>query len=337
MDAPRPNPRPGTPSRSMVRGPHVETRASGTLPSARMERRDFLVGTLVGVGSGVAVDRVAIHLEDEARKADAQAAQATAAAATLDEPTPPGTPSKAPANIPAKAKIGDVAIGPQPPDGRQASYAQQGEDLILLNLLHSLGIRTPTYLDIGAFHPTISSNTYLFYLLGSRGVLVEPNPAMATMLRKIRPEDTVLNAGVGLGSARTAEYYLFPDRPQLNTFSKEQADEHARSGLRVERMADMPLRSVTEIIDEHFEGAPDLMSIDVEGLDLSILETMDLERTRPVTLCVETLVFGTHGVVGEIADLLRKHDYVIRGGTFVNTIFVDARRLALEHDARREL
>lgn len=297
-----------------------------------MERRDFLVGTLVGVGSGVAVDRVALHLEDEARKADEQAAQA-AAAATPDEPTSPGAPTKA---LP-KTTIGDVAIGPQPPDGRQASYAQQGEDLILLNLLHSLGIQTPSYLDIGAFHPTISSNTYLFYLLGSRGVLVEPNPTMATMLRELRPEDTVLDVGVGLGSARTAEYYLFPDRPQLNTFSKEQAEEHARSGLRIERMADLPLRPVTEIIDEHFEGAPDLISVDVEGLDLSILETMDLEHTRPVALCVETLVFGTHDVVGAIADLLRKHDYVVRGGTFVNTIFVDARRLELEDGARREL
>lgn len=297
-----------------------------------MERRDFLFGTLVGVGSGVAVDRVAMHLENEARRADEAAAAAEAAASAAIEPTAGAEPTTA-----APPKIGDIEIGPQPPDGRQASYAQQGEDLILLNLLHSLGVFKPRYLDIGAYHPTISSNTYLFYLLGARGVLVEPNPAMATMIRELRPRDIVIDAGVGVGEARSAEYFLFPDRPQLNTFSREQAEKHERSGLRVERMSDMPLRPVTEIIDEHFQTAPDLLSIDVEGLDLSILESMDLERTRPLALCVETLVFGTHGVVGEIADLLRKHDYVVRGGTFVNTIFVDGRRLETTEGTRREL
>lgn len=299
-----------------------------------MERRDFLVGTLVGVGGGVAVDRVAVHLEAEAHRANEAAARAEAspgASAEADAATPTAAPPAPPPTI------GDVELGPQPPDGRQVSYAQQGEDLILLNLMHSLGVFKPRYLDIGAFHPTISSNTYLFYLLGARGVLVEPNPAMVKMSRELRPHDTVIHAGVGVGEARSAEYYLVPDRPQLSTFSKAQADEHVRSGLKVQPMADMPLRPVTEIIEEHFETAPDLVSIDVEGLDLAILQSMDLERTRPLALCVETLVFGTHEVVGKVADLLRTHDYVVRGGTFVNTIFVDGRRLQTEPGARREL
>lgn len=290
-----------------------------------MERRDFLVGTLVGVGGGVAVDRVAVHLEDEAKRAEKDAA-ATASESGPSSPEAPPTPA-----------IGDVPLGPQPPDGRQVSYAQQGEDLILLDVLKSLGIAKPRYLDIGAFHPTISSNTYLLYLHGARGVLVEPNPMMATMLRELRPEDTVVNAGVGTGEATRAEYFVFPDRPQLNTFSKEQAEQHAATGLRMERRADMPLRPVTELVQEHFDGAPDLLSIDVEGLDLAILKTLDLEQLRPAVLCVETLVFGTHGVVGAIADLLRQHDYVVRGGSFVNTVFVDGRRLRKGDATRIEL
>ena len=48
----------------------------------------------------------------------------------------------------------------------QLSYAQSGEDLILAHLFYKLNIAKPTYLDIGANHPSFISNTYFFYLRG---------------------------------------------------------------------------------------------------------------------------------------------------------------------------
>ncbi len=37
------------------------------------------------------------------------------------------------------------------------SYAQCGEDLIVSGLFQTLGISQPTYLDLGAHHPTLVS------------------------------------------------------------------------------------------------------------------------------------------------------------------------------------
>ena len=54
--------------------------------------------------------------------------------------------------------------------------AQQGEDLVVRSLCEHLELALRTYLDIGANDPVIGSNTYLPYLDGARGVLVEPNP-----------------------------------------------------------------------------------------------------------------------------------------------------------------
>ncbi len=296
-----------------------------------MERRDFLVGSFVGVGAGVAVDRLAGRLEVETAEAERAAAEERAAAAEQAASQSPATTSGPTAAAEPSASqppgIGEVELGPQPPDGRQVSYAQQGEDLILLGMLETLGITRPRYLDVGAFHPTISSNTFLLYLHGGQGVLVEPNPQMAPLIARARPRDTFVNAGVGIDDARQADYFMLRDRPQLNTFSKAQAERYTRQGLKVERVPDMPLRPIGEIIAEHFDDAPDLLSLDVEGLDLAILKTLDLERIRPAVLCVETLVFETRVIVGEILELLRSKEYVVRGGTFVNTVFVDARRL----------
>ena len=136
--------------------------------------------------------------------------------------------------------------------------------------------------------------------------------------------------GVSVDGSAAADYYVLRDRPQLNTFSREQADRYvAESGPgAIEKVVKMPLRAVNEILAEHFADAPpDLVSIDVEGLDLPLLQTLDFARHRPAVLCVETLVYGTNTQREPTLELLRGHGYAVRAGTFVNTIFVDERRL----------
>jgi FkbM family methyltransferase len=282
-------------------------------------RRAFLLGSLVGVGATAGLTLAAQALRDAAEEAPADAAP--------DAPLSPGTPPPlAPGEIPPLP----TDLGPMAPDGRRLSYAQQGEDLVLQAVFEHLGIARPRYLDIGAFHPTIGSNSFLLYVRGSRGVLVEPNPFMAELLRKARPEDVVLDVGVSVDASTSADYYMLRDRPQLNTFSREQADRYvAESGPgAIEKVVKMPLRAVNEILAEHFADAPpDLVSIDVEGLDLPLLQTLDFARHRPAVFCVETLVYGTNTQREPTLELMRGHGYAMRAGTFVNTIFVDERRL----------
>ena len=52
---------------------------------------------------------------------------------------------------------------------RRASYAEQGEDLILAKMVERLRIERPTFIDIGAYHPVDANNTYLLYERGIRG------------------------------------------------------------------------------------------------------------------------------------------------------------------------
>lgn len=290
--------------------------------SPQMERRDFLSGALVGLGTGA----LATHLA-QTTGAPGEQAPAAVGGPSAVPPDAPDAPVPAGPVIPPAPTI--EQLGPGPPDGRRLSYAQQGEDLILRQLFESLELPRPRYLDIGAFHPSISSNTYLFYVLGARGVLVEPNPHMVALARAARPEDTVLKLGVGVDERAEADFYLIRSRPQLNTFSKQQADRYvAQSGAQaIEAVVQVPLRSVDSIIAEHFADGLDLLSLDVEGLDLAVLKSMDFAAHRPVAICVETKVYGELGIIGELIDLLRAKQYAIRGGTMVNTIFVDEHRL----------
>jgi hypothetical protein len=213
----------------------------------------------------------------------------------------------------------------------QQSFAQEGEDLILENVFAFLDVRRPTYIDIGAHRPILGNNTYLFYRKGSRGVLVEPNPLLTPELRKVRPGDAVLEIGIGARAEdEEVDYYVIDGDGQANTFSEAQVRKLRAANYVVKSVIKRTLVNVNKVLSERFPaGAPDLFSTDTEGYDLTILRSLDFERFRPKAFCIETLA-GLE-VDEAIVDHMRSKDYEVRGGTFVNTIFVDARyRRALE-------
>ena len=150
----------------------------------------------------------------------------------------------------------------------QSGYSQFGEDLIISHLFHGLGIRQPTYLDIGANHPKFISNTYYFYERGSHGVLVEPNPRLSRKLRSARPRDIVLEIGIGSASKTEAELYIFGGVfDGLSTFSKTEATHWETVGMKGhgpishEAVLRVPMVPVNEVIDSQFRGgAPNLLS-----------------------------------------------------------------------------
>lgn len=238
-----------------------------------MQRRDFLTGALTGLATGVALEELAknIHQAPELQ-AGTQLAWHWQYA--------------------------------------QPSFARQGEDVIIKSIFENhLKIAKPSFIDIGAYHPAYSNNTFRMYLDGSRGVLVEPNPAYTELLKAGRPEDKVLNIGIGITDEKEADFYVFDQHSQLNTFSKERADEHiSKYGPAVlKEVIKIPLVNINSVLEQYFEGAPDIFSIDVEGLDLAILETLDFSRFRPALFCVETGVFGCssgHPPFRQLMDVL---------------------------------
>jgi len=78
-------------------------------------------------------------------------------------------------------------------------WSQSGEDVILGELLPE---QRGTYVDVGAAHPRLGSNTYILYRRGWQGTLVEPNPDSAKTLRKARPRDRVVEAAAGATPGR---------------------------------------------------------------------------------------------------------------------------------------
>jgi FkbM family methyltransferase len=203
----------------------------------------------------------------------------------------------------------------------KTSYSQYGEDMIVSDILSYLNITEVRYLDVGAWDPIKDSNTYMFYLRGHRGVLVEPNDEYVRKIRATRPGDVVLDVGVGVTDQAEADYYKVTGHPGLNTFSKEVADKHRSDGKEI-TPTKKRLVNINKVIADNFKTPPNFISIDIEGLDLDILKTLDFDKYRPAVICVETLKVGTQACDTRIEEFLRSKNYSIRGATFVNTIFV---------------
>jgi FkbM family methyltransferase len=209
------------------------------------------------------------------------------------------------------------------------SYSQFGEDLLVDTVLTRLGINEPTYLDIGAHHSRHLSNTFFFYSKGSHGVCVEPNPVLCEEIKANRKRDICVGAGVGFDDATAADFYVMKE-PALSTFSKEEAEHIQQVTPNVlEKVIKLPLVSINQILRQYFDTCPDFVSVDVEGLDLAILRSLDFSLYRPAVFCVETIEYTPGREINKRHDIIQfmsDKQYFVYADTSINSIFVDSHR-----------
>ncbi len=207
----------------------------------------------------------------------------------------------------------------------QNSFSQAGEDVVLDFLFKEIGLSKPNYLELGVLYPDHCSNTYKFYLRGARGVLVEADETQIASI-KAKRDDIVLNVGVGLSNNTEADFYIFSEQG-LNTFDKEEAKfRNEKGSFRIERVVKVPLKTITQIIEENFETYPDFLSIDIEGLDLNVLKSMNFEKHPIPIICAETCIYSENHIKQKdkrIQEYLTTKGYFVYADTYINTIFVN--------------
>jgi FkbM family methyltransferase len=143
------------------------------------------------------------------------------------------------------------------------------------------------FLDVGAYHPFLNSNTRALYELGWSGVMCEPSPKPFAALEaeyKDDPRITLLNKAVWLDNA---PFEMWLSDSQMSTadeatFQKWRATEKYRLKQRVE----------TIWLDDLYKdyGPFDFVNIDAEGLSyqLFIHGIARLpENWLPHCICVE--------------------------------------------------
>jgi FkbM family methyltransferase len=212
---------------------------------------------------------------------------------------------------------------------RKISYAQSGEDLII-DFIFKYVLEKPnfTYMDIGAHHPTYLSNTALFYMNGMKGISIEPDPILFNEIKKVRTNEICLNVGIGYdleeGKTASLEFFIMSSRT-LNTFSKEEAERLDKtSDYKIVDRINVPVVHIHKLFKEHF--VPDFISIDVEGIDFEILQSIDIVKYRPIVFCIESAEFSPippGKKAYECVNYLTERGYMLYADTFNNSIMID--------------
>lgn len=196
------------------------------------------------------------------------------------------------------------------------SYSQSGEDIIVDAEIGRK--RKGFYIDIGAFHPKVFSNSYMFYKRGWNGVCVEPNPQMKLPFKVVRSRDTFLNCGVSaLVENKTLDYFVF-DEPATNTFSAKQASNNQRLGRKLIKKISLPVVSIGEILGKYVPKGKhvDFLSIDIEGMDLAILKSIDWKKFKPGVVICEEL-----DKTSSVRDYMTSKGYELKGMTSYSLVF----------------
>jgi FkbM family methyltransferase len=207
-------------------------------------------------------------------------------------------------------------------------FSQTGEDhLVLAYHPKSDGF----FVDVGAFHPIELSNTFSLYLRGWRGINIEPNPRMTELFRQLRPEDLTLQCGVSR-SVKEMEYISF-SQPSCNTFSKAFAEtvlKHDDQYKIQPKREKIPTKPLTMILDEHFPKGQsfDLLTIDVEGMDFEVLESLDWTRYRPILVLVEDHHFNIESPQdSKIYRFMKSKGYTFAAKTLFTLLFHETEAL----------
>jgi FkbM family methyltransferase len=146
--------------------------------------------------------------------------------------------------------------------------------------------------EVGANDPRQGSQSWHLEQAGWTGILIEPQPDLADLLRAVRSAKVF---AVACSSPQNAGQKL-----TLHVAGPMSSLDRARMapGALPEKSIEVPVRTLDDILAEAGAPAPlDFLSIDVEGHELEVLSGFDFARWRPRLFLIED----------HVSDLTKHH------------------------------
>lgn len=182
--------------------------------------------------------------------------------------------------------------------------SQFGEELGLQNLFNKIDINYKGfYVDVGAYHPFILSNTRWAYDRGWHGINIDPNKDNIALFNAFRPRDVNLCCGV------SDEDGIMPFYSYTSGCCNSFDDTLARN-LTLINVENVPVKKLNNILHEYEVKHIDILDIDAEGFDEKIIKSFDWDRYRPICILVEVISKQkSHFWTSDIHKILTSYRY----------------------------
>ena len=199
------------------------------------------------------------------------------------------------------------------------SYSMEGEDLELLRITKN--INQGFYVDAGCYHPLHLSNTFLLHKKKWSGLNIDLSEFTIDLFNYMRPNDVNIHSAIS-NSEKEVIVYHQKKISQLTTIKKSIAQERMQGPIKEKKMISKKLTTILN--DSKFCNRKiDFLNIDLEGADMSALQSLDFEIYRPKIICVE--ITDKKIERSNIFNFLKKLNYKKKWSSIanINHIFVD--------------
>ena len=208
-------------------------------------------------------------------------------------------------------------------------FSQTNEDLECAKYLPE---KFGNYIDVGAGQPVHGSNTFFLYKRGWNGIAIDPienNKRLFNILRRrdIFQKSLIGNEGNGVWFYEIVPYLY-------STTSMDFVTNWIAKGRKVKSKNFLKLHPLSNFTPNCSPITPSFLSVDVEGMELESLMTINWETYKPRVICVEEWEDKILNGISEIRVLLHHLDYVLVARTRLSTIFVHRQYLNLNPELR---
>jgi FkbM family methyltransferase len=198
-------------------------------------------------------------------------------------------------------------------------YGQCGEDKCVFERYFSTK-RNGVFLELGALNGVQYSNTKFFEdSMGWSGVLIEPNPVEYEKLVVNRPRSSLHNCIISVNST-PLELYMNGAVSSVKKFTTDEFFNgwHAN---KVVPIRVIPTRRLDDILHEQGISRIDFWSLDVEGAEYDVLQTMDWSIAVGV-LCIEMSGGDASEMNEQCRNLLRSQGFRFDGTIAHNELWI---------------
>jgi FkbM family methyltransferase len=198
------------------------------------------------------------------------------------------------------------------------SYSQFGEDRFIEAYFGSQ--ERGIYVDIGCNHPISYSNTWKLYLRGWRGVCVDPNPYVIRKYKKVRPKDIAIQRVVS--KKGIVEFYFSRVSHLISGVGEKLNGNWKRNKDNSDVVLCESVALSTILKECDIPNKFELLSIDVEGHEIEVLNSLDFTIYKPSLIVVEMHDFDlSHPKNNSIYTKLLSNGYSMKSYLTPNGFF----------------
>jgi FkbM family methyltransferase len=189
------------------------------------------------------------------------------------------------------------------------SFSQYGQDEFLDTFLFK-NFKDGFYVDIGAYDGITFSNTHRFNIFHNwSGINIEPLPAVFKKLKQNRNSD--INLNIAITDKKGTQNFIESNEDMLSGLSSGMKSEHIdriNKSEKSKKIYDVKTDLLKNILEDYNVSSINLLSIDVEGNELSVIRSIDFKKIFIDVIIFESNDYSKDNTL-KIKKILNKNNF----------------------------